>query len=433
MTAPIVERDAPPDARPGCPSCNREVTDPFARRFRYPFARCAACATEREARLLARFTACGPCEEAGRAEGRDVVRCFACGPRARLSRRDLRAFDPTRYTMLDEVDAAWGLLSAGELVEVSDLEQRYLLSGAATPRAPDSGDWRPLPTGTEPGRVGSPLLALALKRATKPVVYQPVAPAVDSGAMWRLKPTRAAGDRPELVLGLTEPERGRTFGAELVRRHPTKGALRLGALKPVATAPGAPAFDHLLRHLTAEMGWAELRLCFPDLTLLAELEAYAEGPGRAVEPRLVPRSSLADLAAAAAAAVGWDRDHPPIPERPLDPLMAMVYPEEIAEAERSEHYPTSTPNLRDRDLPYFEPLQLWRALLGDLVAGEPRGRIAARVLVGILDALAALITRTELEQVLLVGPAFRERWMVDGLTARLRPRGIEVVHESEVL
>ncbi|MGF1467312.1 MAG: carbamoyltransferase HypF [Sandaracinaceae bacterium] len=138
-----------PDAAT-CAACLAEARDPFARRYRYPFTNCTHCGPrytiveaipyDRAHTTMAAFGLCAACEaeyadEADRRYHAQPIACHACGPRARLERMDGRPFPVDRYSMLDAVDAAGGLLLAGEIVAVKGLGGYQLCCDATSPAA----------------------------------------------------------------------------------------------------------------------------------------------------------------------------------------------------------------------------------------------------------------------------------------------------------
>jgi len=129
-----------PDARL-CPACAAEITDPFARRYRYAFTTCTHCGPrlsivtgipyDRAQTTMRDFVLCPVCaaEYANPADRRfhaETTACHACGPQARLIRLDGRAASFDQHSMLDDVDAVCGLLQKGEIVAIKGLGGYHL-------------------------------------------------------------------------------------------------------------------------------------------------------------------------------------------------------------------------------------------------------------------------------------------------------------------
>ncbi|GLR83752.1 carbamoyltransferase HypF [Bradyrhizobium iriomotense] len=119
-----------------CADCARESTDPFARRFRYPFTNCTNCGPrlsivdgipyDRAKTTMAPFTMCAECareyrDPSDRRFHAEPVACHVCGPRAKLIRLDGRPFTFEQFSMLDDVDAACSLIQKGEIVAIKGL------------------------------------------------------------------------------------------------------------------------------------------------------------------------------------------------------------------------------------------------------------------------------------------------------------------------
>lgn len=124
-----------PDAAT-CPECVKEIFDPFARRYRYPFTNCTHCGPrlsiiegipyDRASTTMCSFDLCAACRsEYGDPEDRrfhaQPVACHACGPRAWLERGDGAAIALDTITTLDAVDAVCSLLQRGEIVAIKGL------------------------------------------------------------------------------------------------------------------------------------------------------------------------------------------------------------------------------------------------------------------------------------------------------------------------
>ncbi|ALA58073.1 carbamoyltransferase HypF [Nitrospira moscoviensis] len=124
-----------PDAAT-CHECLREVLDPFARRYRYPFTNCTHCGPrltiqekipyDRSGTTMSGFPMCPLCEAeyhdpSDRRFHAQPIACHACGPRVWLERADGKPIALDALTMLDAVDAACTLLQKGRVVAIKGL------------------------------------------------------------------------------------------------------------------------------------------------------------------------------------------------------------------------------------------------------------------------------------------------------------------------
>ena len=124
-----------PDAAT-CTECLREVLDPFARRFRYPFTNCTHCGPrlsiveaipyDRATTTMRAFAMCAECateyrDPADRRFHAQPIACHRCGPRAWLERPDRAAIAVDTLTTLDAVDAVCTLLQRGHIVAIKGL------------------------------------------------------------------------------------------------------------------------------------------------------------------------------------------------------------------------------------------------------------------------------------------------------------------------
>jgi hydrogenase maturation protein HypF len=128
-----------------CAACAAEVVSPFERRFRYPFSTCTHCGPrlsiaraipyDRATTTLSPFPLCALCkveyrDVADRRFHAEAIACHVCGPKARLMRCDGRAFHFEQASMLDDVDAALGLIQRGEIVAIKGLGGYHLACDA---------------------------------------------------------------------------------------------------------------------------------------------------------------------------------------------------------------------------------------------------------------------------------------------------------------
>ncbi len=128
-----------------CPDCAQEVTNPFERRFRYPFTNCTHCGPrlsfvrgipyDRVNTTMAPFAMCEACEREysepnNRRFNAEAIACHDCGPRATLIRLDSRATSFDQHSMIESVEVASRLIQKGEIVAVKGLGGYHLACDA---------------------------------------------------------------------------------------------------------------------------------------------------------------------------------------------------------------------------------------------------------------------------------------------------------------
>ncbi|HRC56655.1 MAG TPA: hypothetical protein PKU97_12070, partial [Kofleriaceae bacterium] len=230
-------------------------------------------------------------------------------------------------------------------------------------------------------------------------------------------------------------------------------AQRVGTLKPVALLGGDRAAREpwrcLYAQLRAELSWGELLTSFGDVPVLHALRAK---PVDLLEQMLqtgtgAPRaSSCGRLFDAVAAALGLCFEAQSYEAQAAAALESLVTPESlaraVAERERDEGYPLPSPTLPGEQIPYLEPRELWRAVLGDLAAGTSPGLIAARFHVALASGYARLADlaarrwlasgRPLCRRVALSGGCLSNAVLSERLTAELEVLGYEAMTHAVV-
>ncbi len=133
-----------PDAAT-CPDCLAEIRDPFARRFRYPFANCTHCGPrlsivraapyDRARTTMAPFRMCAACQAeyetpADRRFHAQPIACHACGPKVSIAKTGAGAVEFSAFSMLDDADAVAGMLLKGHVVAIKGLGGYHLACDA---------------------------------------------------------------------------------------------------------------------------------------------------------------------------------------------------------------------------------------------------------------------------------------------------------------
>lgn len=119
-----------------CAACAEEIASPFERRYRYPFTNCTHCGPrlsivdgipyDRANTRMAPFALCPDCRAeydnpSDRRFHAEAIACHVCGPKAKLVRFDGRPFGFDQFSMMDDVDAAGGLIKNGEIVAIKGI------------------------------------------------------------------------------------------------------------------------------------------------------------------------------------------------------------------------------------------------------------------------------------------------------------------------
>ncbi len=249
---------------------------------------------------------------------------------------------------------------------------------------------------------------------------------------------RPLGDEPVLGVildGLGYGAGGDLWGGEFLLGH-YEGFERLAHFAPVALPGGAKAMREPWRntyaHLQRFLGWEEAERRWPDLPILRFL---AQKPRRTLDRMIErginapPASSAGRLFDAVAAALGLCREQAGFEGQAAIELEAMA---ETARSERRA-YDVATGGADHSELDWTP---LWCALLDDLAAGVPPARIAARFHNGLIKAVARtaadLADRRGVCCAVLSGGVFQNRILLEGVTAALEARGLEVLTPSRV-
>lgn len=237
--------------------------------------------------------------------------------------------------------------------------------------------------------------------------------------------------------GLGHGEGGELWGGEfLLTRY--AAFERVGSLRPVALLGGDVAarepWRNLYAHLMAQMGWAELAMNFGDLAVTKRL---AEKPRATLDAMIAkgshaPRASSAGrLFDAVAAALDLHFERVDFEGQAAMELEALATEDALAEAAKGELYPIGIPKSPETNLPYLEPLGMWRAILGDLYERTPKELVAARFHLSLADAIRrmALLCRKRDEAVTtaaLSGGVFQNKVLLEATMTALRSEGFVV-------
>lgn len=128
-----------------CTTCLDDSTNPFSRRYRYPFTNCTHCGPrltiikqipyDRKTTSMAGFALCSDCQKeyedpSDRRFHAQPNACYVCGPKAWIERTDGHRINTESYTQLDDVDAAAGLILKGEIIAIKGIGGFHLACDA---------------------------------------------------------------------------------------------------------------------------------------------------------------------------------------------------------------------------------------------------------------------------------------------------------------
>lgn len=246
--------------------------------------------------------------------------------------------------------------------------------------------------------------------------------------------------------GLGLGDDGTLWGGEFLLAN-YDGYERLGCLKPVAMLGGAQAvrepWRNLYAHITAQMGWTEFAMNFSEL----EIFTFLDGKPRATLDAMLKRNLNAPLASScgrlfdgAAAAIGICRERQSY-EGQTGAELEAIADEETLQNPGEELYPIAIPKLPVSNLPYIEPLGMWRALLGDLIAKTPISVISARFHIWLAASVAAMarnLARRDAKDgprftaVALTGGCFQNRILLEEISRRLEADGFTVLTHARL-
>ncbi|WJW76394.1 carbamoyltransferase HypF [Thiohalobacter sp. IOR34] len=251
----------------------------------------------------------------------------------------------------------------------------------------------------------------------------------------------APGSGPVLGVildGLGMGEDGTLWGGEFlcgdylqVRRLARFAPVPLPGGNRAMREPWRNTYAHLCQALGRERLWR-------DHAGLELLDFLAQQP-LAILDRMVerglnspPASSCGRLFDAVAAALGICREAVSYEGQAAVELEALAVPE--FESEAGAGYGCECRHVNGLETLHWGPL--WKALLGDLAAGVPAGRIAARFHQGLAACVAEtaidLCRREGLGQVALGGGVFQNRLLLEAVARRLEDAGLEVLIPSAV-
>ena len=228
---------------------------------------------------------------------------------------------------------------------------------------------------------------------------------------------------------------------------------RRGTFKPVALLGGEQAMHEPWRntyaHLMAEMTWPAFTMNYSALGLHAFLQSKPLVVFDAMLEKQLNSplaSSCGRLFDAVAAAMGLCRERAAYEGQGAVEMEALVDLAVLCFEDETLGYPFAIPRLKGSNLPYVEPLAMWRAALGDLVLGTPLPTMAARfhkglarVIVKMIDKLAQSQSQPNaqgadqpLRHVALSGGVFQNKLLLERVSEQLRVAGYSVLMHRRI-
>jgi len=199
--------------------------------------------------------------------------------------------------------------------------------------------------------------------------------------------------------GLGYGEDGTIWGGEFLVADYASFS-RVGTFKPVPMLGGVQAIKQPWRntytHIVEGMEWSQFVMSYSDLPLFHFLE---KKPRKILDRMLRNRinsplaSSCGRLFDAAAAAMGICTDEVLHEGQAAMEMEALVDADALLHENDPSTYPFSISQLQDSDLPYVEPLAMWKGLLDDLVLNTPIPLMAARFHKGLANAVCCMVKK----------------------------------------
>ena len=222
---------------------------------------------------------------------------------------------------------------------------------------------------------------------------------------------------------------------------------RIGTFKPVPMLGGAQAIKEPWRntyaHILAEMGWTQFVTNYSNLPLYQYLE---KKPRKVLDRMMSQRvnsplaSSCGRLFDAVAAAMGICQDQVLHEGQAAMELEALVDEQTLWHEDDNLAYPFTIPRLQNSQLPYVEPLTMWRALLGDLVLKTPIPVMAARFHKGLANSICQMAKKcaqspegpAKYQKVALSGGVFQNQILFELVKPKLEHEGFTVLSHRQI-